>query len=143
MLLDILISAGQLADFLLCAVSYLFRTTGQVIGVSLSGALLQSLLVKHLRERITGPGAAEIIQNIRHSITIIPNLDPATRRAAVESWGLSLRIVYLAQMSVAILTFISCLFIEENPLPGTMAEQEEQEDRRRQERQRNHVGSDI
>lgn len=47
------------------SVSYLFRTTGQVIGVSLSGALLQSLLARHLRERITGPGAVEIIQSIR------------------------------------------------------------------------------
>lgn len=46
-------------------VAYTFRSAGQVLGVSLSGALLQSLLVKHLRERITGLGAAEIIQSIR------------------------------------------------------------------------------
>ena len=39
---------------------YLFRTTGQVLGVSLSGALVQAILTKQLRKRITGPGAFEV-----------------------------------------------------------------------------------
>ncbi|CUA76812.1 Multidrug resistance protein fnx1 [Schizosaccharomyces pombe 972h-] [Rhizoctonia solani] len=46
-------------------ISYLFRTTGQVLGVSLSGALIQAVLVSSLRKRIQGPGAEKIIQNIR------------------------------------------------------------------------------
>jgi hypothetical protein len=41
-------------------VSYLFRTTGQVLGVSLSGALTQAILAKELGERITGEGAEEV-----------------------------------------------------------------------------------
>lgn len=40
-------------------VSYLFRTTGQVLGVSLSGALAQGILRKDLRERIHIPDAEE------------------------------------------------------------------------------------
>jgi hypothetical protein len=43
----------------LCLVTYLFRTSGQVLGVSLSGALLQAVLTSKLRERITGPHAHE------------------------------------------------------------------------------------
>ena len=39
---------------------FLFRTTGQVLGVSLSGAILQVVLTKQLQKRITGPGAAEV-----------------------------------------------------------------------------------
>ena len=41
-------------------VTYLFRTTGQVLGVSLSGAVLQAVLVSKLRNSITGPNAAEV-----------------------------------------------------------------------------------
>ena len=41
-------------------ITFLFRTTGQVLGVSLSGALLQAVLTKRLQERITGPGAFEV-----------------------------------------------------------------------------------
>lgn len=45
--------------------SYLFRTTGQVLGVSLSGALIQAVLLRGLRANITGPDAEEIIQRVR------------------------------------------------------------------------------
>lgn len=41
-------------------VTYLFRTTGQVLGVSLSGALVQSVLLHQLRKRITGPGSSDV-----------------------------------------------------------------------------------
>ena len=41
-------------------VSYLFRTSGQVLGVSLSGALVQAVLIRQLREEITGPGSKEV-----------------------------------------------------------------------------------
>ena len=48
------------APLTLNPVSYLFRTTGQVLGVSLSGALLQGVLLSKLKERITGPNASEV-----------------------------------------------------------------------------------
>ncbi|KAG8855602.1 hypothetical protein FRB96_006797 [Tulasnella sp. 330] len=117
--------------------SLLFRTTGQVLGVSFSGALLQSLLTKNLHERITGPGAAEIIDKIRHSTSIIRTLDPPLRQAAVESYAASLRIVFLFPTGLAIVGFLACLPIEERPLPNTMREQAEQEQERRGERARN------
>jgi hypothetical protein len=49
---------GSLPD--LFPVTYLFRTTGQVLGVSLSGALLQAVLTHQLRERLHGSDAAEV-----------------------------------------------------------------------------------
>ena len=52
------------------SVTYLFRTAGQVIGVSLSGALLQAVLAAKLKERITGPNAAEVCHcAMQHSNT--------------------------------------------------------------------------
>ncbi|KAF5393868.1 hypothetical protein D9757_000184 [Collybiopsis confluens] len=41
-------------------ITYLFRTTGQVLGVSISGAILQAVLLQQLRSRIQGPGSAEV-----------------------------------------------------------------------------------
>jgi hypothetical protein len=41
-------------------VTYLFRTTGQVLGVSLSGTIFQAVLVTRLRETMPGPNAAEV-----------------------------------------------------------------------------------
>lgn len=57
------------ALFFLPVVAYLFRMTGQVLGVSVtSGVLLQSILVKELHKRITGPGSAELIDKIRFAL---------------------------------------------------------------------------
>lgn len=47
-------------------VTYLFRTTGQVLGVSLSGTILQAVLTKKLQERIQGPNAMQVL-NFRPS----------------------------------------------------------------------------
>ncbi|KAG1874610.1 vacuolar amino acid permease [Suillus subalutaceus] len=101
-------------------ITYLFRTTGQVLGVSLSGAVLQSILLRKLRQRITGAGSLEVsgIDAVfRHSISSIPDLAPAYRTAAVESYADALHVVFICHIAINILVFIACIPIEEHPLP--------------------------
>ncbi|KAL1723556.1 major facilitator superfamily-domain-containing protein [Schizophyllum commune] len=99
-------------------ITYLFRTTGQVLGVSLSGAILQAVLLSQLRHRITGPNAAEVRHfAIRHSIDTIRDLDPLTKEAAVRSYGDALRVVFVFQLVMCIIAFLSCVPIQENALP--------------------------
>ncbi|PCH41423.1 vacuolar amino acid permease [Wolfiporia cocos MD-104 SS10] len=105
-------------------ITYLFRTTGQVLGVSLSGALLQAVLTRKLRERIQGPGAIEIIERIRHSTSVISELNPPLREAAVSSYADALRIVFICQVACNFFCLLCCLPIQENTLPGTHEEQE-------------------
>ncbi|CCM01688.1 uncharacterized protein FIBRA_03752 [Fibroporia radiculosa] len=112
-------------------ITYLFRTTGQVLGVSLSGALLQAVLHRKLRERITGPDAIEIIEKIRHSTSIISELSPPLRQAAVSSYADALRIVFICQAAANFFCLLCCIPIQENPLPGTHEEQEAQYRRRK------------
>jgi len=95
---------------------YLFRTTGQVLGVSLSGILLQGVLVDQLRKRITGPGSADIINEIRHSISLIPELAPPLRNAAIKSYATALRVVFISQVATSVLALVACAFIEEYPV---------------------------
>ncbi|KAJ7179289.1 major facilitator superfamily domain-containing protein [Mycena filopes] len=102
-------------------ITYLFRTTGQVLGVSLSGAILQAVLLQKLRMRIQVPNAAESclakLRSRSHSAANIPDLDPRWRQAAVDSYADALRAVFIFQAAMAFLAFLSCLPIEENPLP--------------------------
>ncbi|KAI0269230.1 vacuolar amino acid permease [Gloeopeniophorella convolvens] len=93
-------------------ITYLFRTTGQVLGVSLSGTLLQAVLLSKLQQRIHGPNAAE--------------LEPGLRRSATDSYADALRVVFICQAALNFLAFLSCMAIQENPLPGTLEEQESQ-----------------
>ncbi|EJT97595.1 vacuolar amino acid permease [Dacryopinax primogenitus] len=113
-----LIASVDRADLAVATgISYLFRTTGQVLGVSLSSAVVQGLLNKYLHERITGPGSKELIERIRHSTALIPTLDPPTQAAAVDSYAQALRVVFILQTVISFLTFLCTLPIQENPLP--------------------------
>ncbi|KAJ7684305.1 MFS general substrate transporter [Mycena polygramma] len=100
--------------------SYLFRTMGQVLGVSLSAALTQSLLARNLRARITGDGADKIIAKILASTAYIHTLSPDLQAKASASWAAALRIVFYCQIVVATALFLSALPIEEYSLPDTV-----------------------
>ncbi|KAJ7925766.1 MFS general substrate transporter [Mycena leptocephala] len=101
--------------------SYLFRTTGEVLGVSLSAALTQTLLVRELRMRIVSDGADEIIAKILASTEYIHTLPTMLQEKAAASWMCALHTVFQCQMAVAICVFFSVLPIEELPLPDTVA----------------------
>jgi len=108
-------------------ITYLFRTTGQVLGVSLSGAILQAVLIKQLQQRIQGPGSAEIIDRIRHSTDVIHTLNPQLKQAAVNSYADALRVIFIFQAVCNIIGFFTSLPIQEHALPGTHEEQQKQD----------------
>lgn len=100
-------------------ITYLFRTTGQVLGVSLSGATLQAVLLRQLRKRIQGPGSTELIYEIQHSTSIITTLPAPLKQAAISSYADALRVVFICQVTWNFLAFLCCIPIQESILPGT------------------------
>lgn len=52
-----------------------------------------------------------------HSAESIRDLDPVWKKAAVDSYADALRAVFIFQAAMAFLAFLTCLPIEENPLP--------------------------
>jgi hypothetical protein len=56
------------------AVTYLFRTSGQVLGVSLGGTLLQAVLLSKLRQRIHGPDAEAVRFRLSLPFSILVDL---------------------------------------------------------------------
>ncbi|KAJ7693479.1 vacuolar amino acid permease [Mycena olivaceomarginata] len=71
-------------------ITYLFRATGQVLGVSLSGAILQATRTPQ-----------------SHSAESIP---------VVDSYADALRAVFIFQAAMAFLVFLTCLPIERKPI---------------------------
>lgn len=94
--------------------SYLFRTTGQVVGVSTSGALLQAVLKRQLQSRIDD---ANLVSTIRHQSSIIITLPPDLQKAAIASYEIALRYTFLLSMTAAIATSIACFCMENRKLP--------------------------
>lgn len=97
--------------------SYLFRTTGQVLGVSLSSALVQSILSTDLPKRIKGPAAAEIISRIRQDTESIRFLPTLERQAAVDVYGKALKAVFWVNVGLAILGVGALWAIREEEMP--------------------------
>lgn len=94
----------------------MFRTTGQVLGVSLSAALTQSLLTQKLSETITGPGSAEIISRIRHSTSSIAHLPSHLKSAAIDAYSSALRVVFVCQVVLAAMTLLAVCGMADVPL---------------------------
>ncbi|GAA5892113.1 hypothetical protein JCM5296_004065 [Sporobolomyces johnsonii] len=105
--------------------TYLFRYVGQVVGVACSASVLQAVLTSELHKRITGKGAEKVIEKIRHVATSIPSLPPHQQQAARDSYNSALRAVFLLNLAVAVVCFLSSLPIREYPLHGSFAEEEE------------------
>ncbi|KZS97519.1 vacuolar amino acid permease [Sistotremastrum niveocremeum HHB9708] len=137
-LIAIIASASRDDVAVATGITYTFRTVGQVLGVSLSGATVQGVLVRQLRERITGPGSEKIIEQVRHSTSSISDLEPTLRKAALDSYAVAMRVVFIGQVVTAVFLVLSTLPIQEFPLPGSHEEQAEIE-RRRQERLSNRI----
>lgn len=96
--------------------SYLFRSTGQVYGVAVSGAILQRMLTHQLRYRIVGPESEELIARIRHESTAIPLLSPVFREAALESYAAALQGVFVFVLVCNLIAFGCSACIEDKPL---------------------------
>lgn len=119
---------GILADV------FTYLQVGQVVGVALSSAVLQGVLARELQKRIKGDHAAELIDQIRHTSSIVKTLDPKTREAAIAAYSTGLYWVFAANLVVACVGFLCALPLKEYPLPGSFEEEEEQRRRREEER---------
>ncbi|GMK56737.1 hypothetical protein CspeluHIS016_0305770 [Cutaneotrichosporon spelunceum] len=95
------------------SLSYMFRTTGQVLGVSLSGALTQAVLQRELEQRITGPGAQKIITQVRESSDSIRTLPPVQQAAAIASYQRALNAVFVCSIVLSTIGVLSSMGIRE------------------------------
>ncbi|CAG7849270.1 Multidrug resistance protein fnx1 [Serendipita indica DSM 11827] len=110
-------------------VVYLSRAIGQVLGVSLSGTLFQTILTKQLRARMPGPDASIIVDAVRRNAGLVGSLGSAQRQAAVDSFAFALRTIFICQAAVSFITILCALPIEERPLSDSCEEHEGYEDR--------------
>lgn len=55
--------------------------------------------------------------NNRHTTSVIPTLEPRFRDAAIDSYALAIRVVFICQAAANFMTFLCSLPIQENPLP--------------------------
>ncbi|KAF9524357.1 member of the major facilitator superfamily [Crepidotus variabilis] len=115
-LISLIANAGQEDQAIAIAVSYLFRSTGSVLGVSIGSALLQDTLRSSLRAKLSGNDVDEIVHRVRESLVYLDELDPLTRSIVKISYGEAIQMAFRFSAVLAIGAWISSLFIKEKPL---------------------------
>ena len=99
------------------ACSYLFRTLGSVVGISLSASGIQLSLRKTLSDSLkNGTDIDSIVKHVRESLDYINTLDPATMEVVRNCYGSAIRVTYILQLFFAVLSVGSTWYIRDKTL---------------------------
>ncbi|ODN98488.1 multidrug resistance protein fnx1 [Cryptococcus wingfieldii CBS 7118] len=109
--------AGKGETAVATSMTYLFRTVGQVLGVAVSSAIVQSVVQRDLLKTITGPDAAEIIYLIRHSTSSIHTLPPHYQVPAIDAYDHALSFVWVFNLVLSVFTVLALMLVEEEEMP--------------------------
>lgn len=115
-LIAIIANAGKADQALATAASYLFRSLGAVVGISVCTSVVQNALRFWLSRRLSGNDAEEIIRRVRESLAYLNQLDPSTKEIVIRSYANAIQVTFLFTVILAALSAISSLFIKEKEL---------------------------
>ncbi|KAF7430237.1 hypothetical protein PC9H_005939 [Pleurotus ostreatus] len=115
-LIALIANAGPKDQAIATAVSYLFRSLGSVVGLSVGSSLVQGTLRTALRKKLDGTDIEELIRRVRESLTYVDTLDPGTQAAVRSSYAQAVHVTLLFTTSMGALAAISAIFIKEKPL---------------------------
>jgi predicted MFS family arabinose efflux permease len=98
------------------ACSYLFRSLGSVIGLSISATVVQQSLRIQLREKLSGDQADKIVERVRQSLEYIGTLDPATRQLVQSSYQKATNAAFALTIFLVSGALVSSFYIKEKKL---------------------------
>lgn len=99
------------------ACSYLFRSLGSTIGVSLSSTVANQMLRRHLQSELRhGKDVDKVIEGVRRNLGFIKTLEPAVRTIVRHCYELSIRSAFTLEIGLVAGAAISAWFIREKSL---------------------------
>ncbi|KAJ7613841.1 member of the major facilitator superfamily [Mycena polygramma] len=117
LLIAIISNAGPADQAMATAASYLFRSLGSVIGLSVGSTLLQISLRTSLRKALTDDiDVEEIIRRVRESLTYIDELDAVTAAIVRVAYEHAVRVTMWFSTVMAVCALFSAAFIREKPI---------------------------
>ncbi|KAG6897487.1 hypothetical protein C0992_001092 [Termitomyces sp. T32_za158] len=112
-LIALIANAGPEDQAIATAVSYLFRSLGSVVGVSVGSTIVQEALRADLRRRLSGENVEKIILRVRESLDYINKLEPSTRTIVRAAYSEAVQATFTFTVGLASLAFLSSIFIKE------------------------------
>ena len=91
-LIGLIANASTEDQAIATACSYLFRSLGSVLGLSLSATVVQQSLKTQLKDRLkSGRNAEQIVRRVRESLDYVKTLEPEVREVVEECYGVATR----------------------------------------------------
>ncbi|KAF9473933.1 member of the major facilitator superfamily, partial [Pholiota conissans] len=115
-LISLIANAGHADQAIATAVSYLFRSLGSVVGLSVGSTLVQGTLRSALLRRLSGADVDEIVRKVRESLKYIDTLDPLTQLAVRASYNDAIHVTFWFSVAMAACGLLASIFIKEKPL---------------------------
>ena len=110
------------------SLSYVFRSTGSVVGLALASAVYQGALEKDLWTKIGDlDNAADIIRGIKDSLDEIDRLPGRIQWAVRSSYMVALRATFLTAVVFAATGLVTGLLIRELKLRSTLTREEDKD----------------
>ena len=117
MLIDEVSNAAPEDQAVTTAGSYLFRSLGSVVGISLSSTVIQQSLRGNLKEALgSGEEADKVIQKVRRSLDAIKKLDPKVAQVVRDCYEHAVLNGFALMTCVTFLAVVSSIFIREKRL---------------------------
>lgn len=99
------------------ACSYLFRSLGSVIGLSLSSTVVQQLLRSRLRDALRNSKDIDrIVDGVRQSLDFIKTLEPAVGHVVRNCYGWATNKGFAFMVAIVFFALLSSTFIRESKL---------------------------
>ncbi|KAL8830019.1 MAG: hypothetical protein Q9170_005920 [Blastenia crenularia] len=115
---------------LVTSLSYVFRSTGSILGVAISSAVYQRVLEDDLRKALTdlGDGVDDVVRKIKNSLEQVNRLPYRLQVEVRDSYMLALKTVFLTTVSFSLLAVISGLLVREFKLHSRLNRNEDEVD---------------
>ncbi|KAI8977830.1 MFS general substrate transporter [Trametes punicea] len=117
-LISLIANAGPEDQAIATAVSYLFRSLGSVIGLSVGTTLTQDFLRHSLHKRLSGASVDEIVRHVRESLEYLEQLEPTVRVKVVQAYQDGLQAAFWFTVALSALTVVISFYVKEKPLSG-------------------------
>ncbi|KAI0660206.1 MFS general substrate transporter [Cubamyces menziesii] len=117
-IVSLIANAGPEDQAIATAVSYLFRSLGSVIGLSVGTTLTQDFLRQSLRRRLSGSNVDEIVKKVRESLEYLEQLEPAVREKVIHAYQDGLQAAFWFTVALSALTVLVSFYVKEKPLAG-------------------------
>lgn len=116
-LIGIISNAAPEDQAVATACSYLFRSLGSVIGISLEMTVVNQVLRTQLELRLgSGKDAEKIVKGVRRSLEYIKTLDPEIAMTVRECYGIATRDGFALMVLIVLGSAVSAFFIQEKRL---------------------------